>query len=215
MEATNASDESYLYWVFDHLDPDDAILVDSKKSPSLASADFICSPADPTESDVLFYFKNLHMLPDGTLILVTSDWITMEGTLEKKPVFERLELDQAIRWSREENVKITPAFVSLIDPQHRPPTPDEGKESDPLRQLSNRREYSVPSECERDKWIYEHFGPMTFDDLSVELGFFAEKKKWKAITSRNGIKSAARRYADHHSLPWPPTIANETVTDSD
>lgn len=54
----------------------------------------------------------------------------------------------------------------------------------------------------RDKWIYEQcVGLVAYDSIARGL---KQKSKWAAITSKQGIYSAAIRYAKRHNLPTPP-----------
>ena len=70
--------------------------------------------------------------------------------------------------------------------------------------------YPWPNELSRDKWIYDHIGTMRHNDLSVELEFVSKENGWRVIKSRNAIKDAARRYAEHHGLKRK---GDSTVTD--
>ena len=56
---------------------------------------------------------------------------------------------------------------------------------------------------ERDKWLYENFGTVIFDELRDSLKLKADEKGWKAIGSRKGVKDACTKYAKHENLPWP------------
>ena len=60
--------------------------------------------------------------------------------------------------------------------------------------------YSMPLTYARDKWIYDNIHKNTSDTLSRKLKTKARKEKWQIISSRNGFKKAADRYADFHSL---------------
>jgi hypothetical protein len=57
---------------------------------------------------------------------------------------------------------------------------------------------------QRDKWIYHECMKGTpYQTIAIRLN--KKPKKWSRIESANGIKMAAERYAERHSLPKPPT----------
>ncbi len=56
---------------------------------------------------------------------------------------------------------------------------------------------------QRDKWIYgECMKGTPYKTIAIRLN--KKPKKWSRIESVNGIKMAAKRYAERHSLPMPP-----------
>ena len=60
----------------------------------------------------------------------------------------------------------------------------------------------TPREC-RDKWIYgECMKGTPYQTIAIRLK--KKPKKWPPVGSVNGIKAAAIRYAERHSLPKPP-----------
>ena len=75
--------------------------------------------------------------------------------------------------------------------------------------LSSARIESKPyrwlKDYARDNWIYENYGTMTHNAMSLELEKRKKTDGWKPLSSPNGIKKAAKRYADFHGLPWPKT----------
>jgi hypothetical protein len=59
----------------------------------------------------------------------------------------------------------------------------------------------------RDKWIYEQCckgQEMPHRTIVAELKKIAPQKGWRLITTKNGIRQAAIKYADDHSKPRPP-----------
>lgn len=55
----------------------------------------------------------------------------------------------------------------------------------------------------RDKWIYEQtFNGVPYDTIRLELK--NKPIRWRRISSKQGIQSAARRYAKRHNLAEPP-----------
>ena len=82
------------------------------------------------------------------------------------------------------------------DDEAEPTKPTAPTKADASREES----YPTPQSYGRDKWIYENIGQNTCDTLSRKLREKAKVKKWDIISSRNGFKKAADRYADYHSL---------------
>lgn len=70
----------------------------------------------------------------------------------------------------------------------------------PQPQIAASTPYPKPQTYSRDKWIYENIGKNTCDTLSCKLREKAKAEKWEIISSRNGFKKAADRYAEFHSL---------------
>ena len=157
------------------------------------------------------------------------DWLWPGGIMFLSSQNRTNELSEAFRASLEDGVPIEPSIgVPASDASVREaidriqgdagdaireiPVPDRdkwrneiddeyGQHLDPDKQGPARLgPYPWPSELARDKWIYENFAKNTHGDLSVNLKIEAEKKHWKAISSRNQIKESARRYAKHHGL---------------
>lgn len=62
------------------------------------------------------------------------------------------------------------------------------------------KQYPSPQTYGRDKWIYENITSHTCHALSQKLKNRAKQNKWEIISSRNGFKKAADRYADFHTL---------------
>jgi hypothetical protein len=60
--------------------------------------------------------------------------------------------------------------------------------------------YPAPQHYARDKWIYEKIATMNYAALSLEIKTISQKNRWDIITSRNGFKDSADRYANFHSL---------------
>jgi len=65
---------------------------------------------------------------------------------------------------------------------------------------------SYGKNVERDKWIYENMGPesegkLQWGEMVTQIEKLQDERKWGKIANRNGLKAAARRYADHFNLP--------------
>ncbi len=71
----------------------------------------------------------------------------------------------------------------------------DGRTADPTQP------YPTPDLYARDKWIYENIQSHTRHSLSLALSKKARIEKWQIISSRNGFKKAANRYAKYHGLP--------------
>jgi hypothetical protein len=61
--------------------------------------------------------------------------------------------------------------------------------------------YPTPHTYARDKWIYDNIEAHDCHSLSLKLKRVAKRNKWEIISSRNGLKKSADRYADSHGLP--------------
>lgn len=60
--------------------------------------------------------------------------------------------------------------------------------------------YSSPQNYARDQWIYDHVHQNSCHTLSLKLKKKAKTEKWTIISSRNGFKKGADRYADFHKM---------------
>lgn len=61
--------------------------------------------------------------------------------------------------------------------------------------------YPSPELYERDKWIYEQMKEgISFPELSSRLKKCAKERHWQIISSRRGIKGAAKRWAKYRNL---------------
>lgn len=60
--------------------------------------------------------------------------------------------------------------------------------------------YPNPGTYARDMWIYDSIHRFSCDTLSRKLKEKAKAERWTIISSRNGFKKAADRYADFHKL---------------
>ncbi len=56
---------------------------------------------------------------------------------------------------------------------------------------------------QRDKWIYAQAIKGTAW-ASIKRALDRKPETWERIETENGVKDAAKRYADRHSLPPPP-----------
>jgi hypothetical protein len=63
------------------------------------------------------------------------------------------------------------------------------------------KEYPTPHNYALDKWIYENIDRFECAELSVELKAKGKPHHWVLITSRNGFKNAARKYAEFAEEP--------------
>ena len=60
--------------------------------------------------------------------------------------------------------------------------------------------YPLPDQYERDKWIFENVPKMSFRNTVTSLERLAVKKAWYPISTRNGLKKCARRFAAFHGI---------------
>jgi hypothetical protein len=78
----------------------------------------------------------------------------------------------------------------------------ESQERSPAaEQSTSNKPYPKPETYARDQWIYENIQSHTFHTLSLALKEQAKIERWQIISSRNGFKKTAKRYADFHRLP--------------
>lgn len=61
--------------------------------------------------------------------------------------------------------------------------------------------YPTPNNYARDKWIYENIDRYSCAKLSVKLKETGKPHHWALVTSRNGLKDAAKKYAGYAGLP--------------
>ena len=66
--------------------------------------------------------------------------------------------------------------------------------------IESPESYKWPASYERDKWIYDYIPKHSCSDTVTALEKLAIKKNWDLVTSRNGLKKAAKRYADFHGF---------------
>lgn len=61
-----------------------------------------------------------------------------------------------------------------------------------------------PVNLERDKWLYEQWEHerRVWSDILEEFKRMRPERKWQALSSVNGVRSAAKRYAIYHRLPF-------------
>jgi hypothetical protein len=94
-------------------------------------------------------------------------------------------------------------FVAQLEP----PNPSDravlGRDAaeTPAGPVVPQNEYPSPNTYARDKWIYENIQEHTCHSLSLALKEKATTEKWQIISSRNGFKKAANRYAVFRGLP--------------
>jgi hypothetical protein len=61
----------------------------------------------------------------------------------------------------------------------------------------------------RDRWIYQKCAKgVAYKTIKTELSMLCQKKGWRKINSIQGIRSAARSYAQRHGLPMPASRQN-------
>ena len=60
--------------------------------------------------------------------------------------------------------------------------------------------YPLPDKYERDKWIFENVPKMSFRETVTSLENLAVKKGWYSVSTRNGLKKCARRFARFHGF---------------
>jgi hypothetical protein len=66
----------------------------------------------------------------------------------------------------------------------------------------NVKPYSNPPTYARDKWIYDNIeGCKSFRMLQLAMEKIARREQFELLTSGQGFKNAADRYADFHGLP--------------
>ena len=70
---------------------------------------------------------------------------------------------------------------------------DQPKSGDPVAGA-----YPSAKTYARDEWIYKNIHLNSYDTLSRGLVEKSKSAKWEIISSRNGFKKAADRYADFH-----------------
>jgi hypothetical protein len=65
-----------------------------------------------------------------------------------------------------------------------------------------------PVGLERDKWLYEQRQHQNTDWLGILTEFKKVRpdKKWRPLSTINGIRSAAKRYADEFGLPFRKSV---------
>ena len=111
------------------------------------------------------------------------DSLLLEGCL---PYYEDIDKTNREIVSIQASIE---ADASKLEDLPRTPTAIESPES-----------YKWPASYERDKWIYENIPEHSFSDTVTALEKLAIKKNWDLVTSRNGLKKVAKRYADFHNF---------------
>jgi hypothetical protein len=92
--------------------------------------------------------------------------------------------------------KALTAWIDQLEPKQ---LIDEFQPANGL-ELQPPKPYPTPETYARDQWIFENIQNHTCRSLSLELKRQSVPKKWIVISSRNGLKVAADRYANHHGF---------------
>ena len=77
---------------------------------------------------------------------------------------------------------------------------EEPRDDEAEAERQQSEQYPLPGNYARDKWIYEKFNKHDCHSLSLKLKKKVAREKWVIITSRNGFKKAADRYAKFHGF---------------
>jgi hypothetical protein len=136
----------------------------------------------------------------GELVLRAVDDVEVAPQWFEEPDFRKRVLENLdtpcdiLRpYLREVSGKCLLGFADRLEPkvtQPAPNTPDGPPKG-----------YSKPNLYGRDQWIYENIGRDDYQSLSAKFKEAARRPKWEMISSRNGFKNSADRYAGFHRLP--------------